>query len=125
MFLFRLQVVSKVVGAMVLIVIGILVSLFIVIVEGGAVPSGSHYVTNPNFMIGSGPSNMYLTLDSNVEIPLTIYLSRRAVSHIVAEWATKPVKEWFLVAAGCLVVIGVLYFLLWRAQSRMSEEIFP
>jgi len=114
---------------MLLIGMGILVSLSVVTIAGGAIPIGS-YVLNPNFMNGSPSTYLTFSLDSNVQSPLTMVLDLPPAPHqtavrYTAEWHTAPIKAGSLIAAVGVAVIGILYLLLRRVHFGMSEEIFP
>jgi hypothetical protein len=129
MLFLRLEAISRYVGGILLIGMGILVSLFVVTIAGGAVPTGS-WATNPGFMRDSLPTNFTISLDSNVQPRLTVVLDlppaphQPAVLHTTV-WHTAPIKAWVLLAAVGLAVIGILYLLLRRMHFSMSEEIFP
>jgi hypothetical protein len=128
MFSLRLEVVSRFVGGMLLIGIGICVSLFVLTIAGGAIPSGS-YETNPNFMNDSA-SVYTISVDSNVQPSLSLVPDLPRVSHQTAviysaEWRTAPIKAWSLLAGAVIVFIGILYLLLRRVHFGMSKEIFP
>jgi hypothetical protein len=125
----KFDAVNKYVGAILLIGTGILLILFVVTIAGEAVPSGS-YISNPDFLKDSPPSYQYSSLDSNVQPPMTLVFDSSPIYHqtavlYIARWSTKPIKSWSLIAAASLVFIGILYLLLKRVHSGMSEEIFP
>ncbi len=129
MFSLRLEAISRFVGGMLLIIMGILMSLFVVTIAGGAVPSGS-YVLNPNFMNGSPSTLSTSSMDSDVQPPLTLIFDPSPAPHQPAVlhttlWVTAPIKAWALIAVVGATVIGILYLLLRRVHFGMSEEIFP
>jgi hypothetical protein len=130
MLFLRLEAISRYVGGILLIGMGILVSLFVVTRVGGAVPASS-YELNPNFMNGSPPAYIIeSSLDSNVQPPVTIVLDTPLTLHEPAvlpytEWHPAPIKAWSWIAAAGVVITGILYLLLRRMRFGMSEEIFP
>ncbi len=81
-------------------------------------------------MNGSPPSLFTISMDSNVQPPLYLVFDllsaphQTAVLHTIV-WHTAPIKVWSLIAAAGLVFIGILYLLIRRMHSGMSEEIFP
>lgn len=128
MFSLRLETVSRFIRGMLLIGIGVCVSLFVLTIAGGAIPSGS-YEINPNFMNDS-VSIYTISVNSNVQPALSLVPDLPRVSHQTAviysvEWRTAPIKLWTWVAAAGLVLIGSLYLLLKRLHFGMAEEIFP
>lgn len=126
----RLEAISRFIGGLLLINIGTFVSLLVVASAGGAIPSSS-YLTNPNFMNGSSPTLFRSFMDSNVQSPVRmVFDPPLAASPTIAVfhntlWNKAPIKVWSLIAAGSLIFICILYLLIRRVHSSMSEEIFP
>jgi hypothetical protein len=147
MFSLRLETISRFTGSILLIALGILLSLFLVTLSGGAVPITS-WATNPGFMRDSSlnyfsvepkmqPSingNRYFTLAPQQPAVLQptingrLYLTPASQQPAVLQtttWQTAMIKTWSLVATTCVVFTGLLYLLLRRVHFGMSEEIFP
>jgi hypothetical protein len=126
----RLEAISRFIGGLLLINIGIFVSLLVVTSAGGAIPSSS-YSTDPNFMKGSPPELIRSLRDSNLQNPLQmVYLSSYASLPQIAVlyntlWNKEPIKVWSLIAAASLIFICILYLSIRRVHSNMSKEIFP
>jgi hypothetical protein len=128
MFLHKLEPISRFLGIIFLVSMGVYTSLLVVTIAGGAVPSSS-YETNP-ILMNDSVSIYSISVDSNVQPSLSLVPDLPRVSHQTAviysvEWRTAPIKAWSLLTGAVMVFIGILYLVTRRVHSGMSEEIFP
>jgi hypothetical protein len=129
MFSLRIEGISRFIGGLLLIIMGILGSLFVVSSVGGAVPTGS-WATNPSFLRDSPHTYITFSSGSNGQSPLTMIPYLPPATHQPAVlsttiWHTAPIRAWSRISAVGLVFFVSLYLLLRRKHFGLSEEIFP
>jgi hypothetical protein len=122
----RLETMTRFIGWVLLISVGILIALLVMIVVGGAVPIGT-WTLNPNSLRGSAT---YLTFFDPQNATNGLYFdyspARRAAAVLyTTEWHTLPIETGLLIPAGVVAVLGIVCLWLRRTLRDMSEEAFP
>ena len=116
----RLENMTKFIGWVLMIGIGVLITLLVLTIAGGAIPEAS-YMLNPNFLAGS----TYNLIDTNGDIYFVNTEPQPAAVLSAVEWHTTPIRMGSFITAGVVFILGLLY-LGGKITSRgMSEEMFP
>jgi uncharacterized membrane protein len=108
----RLESVNRILGSLLLLIIGALVTLLILTYRGSAVPDTFYEATVVSYTNTA-------TYPAVVEGPFVVS------QQVVVEWHKQPIRIGAEIAAGVTVILGILYLVLKRLYRQMSEEDFP
>lgn len=121
----RLEHMTRFVGWVLLISVGILLTLLALTLAGGAIPV-ERWVPNPYF-ITRPPAHLtfYEVYPVSLQYFDQLPAAQAALGRYTSEWATGPIKIGALIAAGVIALSGLVYLWLRRAYGGISEEVFP
>jgi len=123
MLFIRLEGMTRFVGLVLMICVGILIALFVMTYSGGAIPV-ERFALNPNYLQGLPPSLTFSDTKDSLFIEYKTVSPQTAVS-VTTEWLTSPFRTGALIMVGVVVALDILYLFLRRMYGSVPEEIFP